>query len=143
LHYLKPRWYGGEEEMLQFAAQCVKEARWKEQIPFIFISVQDEFATDYVSKEQHYGKPGVWEEVKTVYEAYLSRFPDNNVKRSSYAHHAAMCGQWKEAKKQMDLMGNLIVPTGFGSLGEYYHYSELINRHAGISNPKEIAAVFR
>jgi hypothetical protein len=145
LHFLKPRWHGSEEEMHQFALQCVKEGRWVDQLPFILISAHDEFATDFVSKEEHFRKPGVWEEIKLVYEEYLSRFPENNVKRSSYVYHAALCGQWAEVKKQMDLLGNLLVPTAFDSLGSYYHYREEIDQHAGVSNAKDtvVPVVFR
>jgi hypothetical protein len=78
----------------------------------------------------YYVQPGVWEDIKLVYDEFLKRYPKNNMERSAFVKHAADCKHWKEAKEMLDKMGDLVVPSAFGLHNEYGRYLSTIERNA-------------
>jgi hypothetical protein len=126
LDYLEPKWHGSRDgrEMLEFGRECVKGGNYKARIPFILIEAHMRLAqyprgdrTFYSSKPDpgHFKEPGVWEDVRSVFEPYLKQSPDAHRDRSSYARLACWCFQWKEAKQQFRTLGDNLDRSAFES----------------------------
>jgi hypothetical protein len=71
-----------------FRRQCLKEGNWAELLPLALIDVHDRLFRKVTSSEEYFRTPGVWEDIRPVYEEYLAKFPENNFQRSSYAYRA-------------------------------------------------------
>jgi hypothetical protein len=51
MHYLEPKWYGSEEDMLAFGRECVTSGKWKGSVPLTLAEAHDALAR-YVPKEK-------------------------------------------------------------------------------------------
>jgi hypothetical protein len=40
LHYLQPKWFGSNEDMLEFAGECVNSSKWGGHVPLILPTVR-------------------------------------------------------------------------------------------------------
>ena len=112
-YYLEPKWYGSEEEMLAFGAlvpgdgelECTTAVRPERMVNFCWPATlcnqegKIDLKSDKDSKQpkvEYYQRPGVWEDVKAVYEPYLKQFPKAVNDRSMFAKLACWCGRWDE-----------------------------------------------
>jgi hypothetical protein len=56
-------------------------------------------------------KPSVRAEIKAVNDEYLEHYPDDMTVRSRYAMLCYSCGQFQEAHKQFEIIGDNLVST--------------------------------
>ena len=148
LYYLEPKWYGSEEEMLAFGGECLATENWNARLPFVLINAQfagplpadQEGKIDLKSgkyseqsKVEYYQRPGVWEDVKAVYEPYLKQFPKAVNDRSMFAKLACWCGRWDEARRQFLILGEKPSLTAFGGREEYDRLREEAGEGQGLS----------
>lgn len=109
--YLEPRWPGGSlAKMLDFARECGKSERWELGIPMLLVEAHyrawrlsdpaDDPSTDYFASD-----PSIWRDIQSVYDPYLSRYPDSVFHRTRYAQLAAWCGQPQVADRQLRALG--------------------------------------
>jgi hypothetical protein len=106
LNYLQPRWFGSNEEMLQFGRQCLKEGRWDARVPFLLLCAHYMLAGDSVAERREYfSQPEVWEEIQPLFKTYLARYPSDYMRRTSYANYAAWAGKWDLVTQLMHELG--------------------------------------
>jgi TPR repeat protein len=129
LLYLTPKWHGDDQgrDVLEFARDCVKGGNWKARVPFLLIQAHEALSryprgnrTEYAHKPdpQYFAEPGVWTDVKSVYEPYLKLNPDAHADRSKYAMLAAWAGEWAVANAQFRQLGDKVVVSVFDSADE-------------------------
>lgn len=121
LYYLEPKWHGSPGEMLGFGRECLRRANWVGRIPFILVDAHASLAQYSRDKEEYYAQPYVWQDLRSVYEPYLARYPNSTWDRSYFAYYATQCGQWDEARKQFDALGDNPELKPFGTK-EVYDY---------------------
>jgi len=147
LLYLEPKWYGSEEEMLAFGRECLATENWNARLPFVLTDAHFVLAryprdqegkidlkSDKYSEQpkvEYYQRPGVWEDVKAVYEPYLKQFPKAVNDRSMFAKLACWCGRWDEARRQFLILGEKPSLTAFGGREEYDRLRAEAARRAG------------
>jgi hypothetical protein len=124
MYYLEPKWYGNAEEMLKFGRELLAGGRWDARLPFLLVEAHETLAGYEKDHEAYFRDESVWRDLKTVYEGYLPRHPEMNADRSRYAKLACWCGQYGEAKKQFDLLGDRV------SVGVFAGKAELLKLKA-------------
>jgi hypothetical protein len=119
LYYLEPKWYGSAEAMLAFGRECLKEGNWEGRIPFVLRDAHWTLAGYAKDRDAYFARPEVWQDIRSVYEPYLARHPESAFDRSYYAYYATLCGQWGEARKQFEVLGDKPELMPFGSRQAY------------------------
>jgi hypothetical protein len=129
LHYLKPKWYGTEEEMLAFAFSCTREAKRHPYAALIepdALLEEHEFPATMLRRKSilsafsggpprppagylSYVEP--WRRVSDAYEVFLAAHPDNLRVRLGYAHAAYHGAQWDVFIEQAEAIGDHWVAT--------------------------------
>jgi hypothetical protein len=129
LLYLQPKWHGDAQgqDMLAFGRECAKAGNWEARVPFLLIEAHESLSkypkgdrTDFASNPDpaYFALPGVWADVQSVYEPYLKRFPAAHAERSKYARLACWAGQWPEANRQFQVLGNNVDRAVFSNADE-------------------------
>ena len=108
LHFLQPQWLGSKQEMLEFGRECVATGLWEDLIPFILMAAHQK-----CEHAGYYKQPEVWNEVESLYQTYLKKFPKNNVQKSAYCNYAIKAEKWDVAKRLMDELGDFATYYGF------------------------------
>lgn len=121
LYYLEPKWYGSADAMIDFGRECLRGGNWEGRIPFVLVDAHEDLSKYASDPDEYYTKPEVWKDLKSVYEPFLARYPNAVWDRSYFAWYATQCGQWDEAKKQFDLLGDNPELKPFGTK-EAYEY---------------------
>jgi hypothetical protein len=114
LQYLEPKWYGSEKELLAFGRECLRSNRWLTKVPEVTSYVHSQLA-HYTSgnwrpdeDDAYYHRPGVWQDLKTMYGGFLSADRDLDVTllRNNYAHDACLAGAYADAAEMFKLIGD-------------------------------------
>ena len=114
LYYLEPKWYGDAKLVLAFGRECRDSKNWYATLPFLLITAHQELVNYAPDKAAYYRDPVVWQDLQSVYRPYLLAFPERAEARNYYAFFACQCGQWSEARRQFDLLGDKVIPAVFG-----------------------------
>jgi hypothetical protein len=125
LTYLMPKWQGTREEMFAFARECAANPPKGSRVALILMDAHKEMAyrwADSTGKKwrEYYQEPGVWEELKPVYERYFQEHPDSISDRNHCAKIAFWAHDYKEAVRQFEVIGKDIDKECWGS--EQYFY---------------------
>ena len=129
LHYLKPIWYGSNEEMLEFARDCAAHPPTESRVAFILVDAHDFLSYrsegNGQKREDYFTKPEVWKEVKAVYEEHLSMYPDSMWDRNYFAKYACYAKDYEEAKQQFEYIGNDMELQAWNSEKEFKRYKAI------------------
>jgi hypothetical protein len=123
--YLLPRWYGSDQDLLQFGQDCYEEGNWRGGIPLVLARVHETISNDSADRRKYFGQPLVWQDIVCVYEPYLSACPNDVKARSRYCGIACTIGKWAVAHKQFELLGDNVVLEPFGSASNLNAYRDL------------------
>ncbi len=113
--------------MLAFGRECVKAGNWDARVPFLLIEAhlalseypRGDRSTFAASPDPAYfAVSEVWDDVQSVYEPYLKRFPTAHRDRSKYARLACWASQWAEANRQFQVLGKNVDRSVFSSPDE-------------------------
>jgi hypothetical protein len=116
LGYLAHQRGAGPEQMIRFGRQCLRDGNWASPIPTVLTEAHAWLADRYSADPAAYWLlPGVWDDVRLVYEGYTKRFPDNVGYRNGLARYAVLCHQWKVADEQFKTLGDNADPAPFGN----------------------------
>ena len=104
-YYLEPRWYGSEEDALQFARSCVSSTNWVGRVPLVLPDTHRSLAAFYKLSEspEYWHRPGVWEDVRDGYEKFFKLNPGESGWRHNYARDAYLCGHYQAFLEQTKL----------------------------------------
>ena len=83
----------------------------------------------------------MWRDVRAVYQSWLWVDPNSTKMRSAYARMACRCGQWDEAKRQFDLLGDRVDVGTFGGKAMYQYFRRKAEMNAKKVRPNEPTGV--
>jgi hypothetical protein len=101
--YLQPRWYGSEDDLVNFGKQGLDMPN---PPPGALSSFAVAISQASDQDPDIYKRSEVWEPVEKNYRKYLAQYPQSIFFRTSFAKHAADSGRWSIAKEQFDLLGD-------------------------------------
>jgi|GEM_PF-2097075 len=129
LEYLKPKWYGTEEEMFAFARESAKNAPAGTLIPRVLIEAHLEMYLNSDNKD-YFRDPQVWAEVKGIYLRLLKDFPGSFDLRNWFALTAYYAKDYLVVKEQMDLIGDKWeAGSAWKSLQDYERVKKQVNSY--------------
>ncbi len=105
IEYLRPRWYGSIEEMIQFGRECGTNTNWRGRVPLWRALVYDEVLRELPrdGRNGFWTRPSVWSDVRAAFERFFQLNPDQVSWRHNYARYAFQCEQWQEFLKQTQM----------------------------------------
>jgi len=102
LWYLQPRWYGSEEECLDFAREVVKSNQFSGREPLHLYHTHESLAAFFKDQRPDYwNEPQVWPEIKASFERYFELNGEDNSWRHNYVKCAWRCQQWQTLNEQI------------------------------------------
>jgi len=109
LHYLRPRWHGSEEEMLQFGVQCAENPAWTGRVPLVLAFAMENYIADYADpdKAKLWKDPKVWALVKKSYDAYIKRYPKDEEIQHEYLEKAYRSEAWEDFDRQFKKLDSI------------------------------------
>jgi hypothetical protein len=117
LDWLAPRWYGSDDERLAFARALRRTGNWGVRAPMVLVEAHESVAD---GKRRYFQRDEVCDELQSLYEDFLKRYPDAGYDRSQYAQRLSACGRWSEAHRQFQLLAPDRVRVGvFGGQARY------------------------
>jgi len=120
LDWLRPGWFGSNDEVIDFARSLRQTAPWGIRAPMIFLDALDVVASAQPESTRFWRQGSVCDDVQSLYEEFLSRYPDASADRSRYALRLAECGRWKDADRQFKLLSPDRARVGvFGGQSKY------------------------
>lgn len=142
-NFLKPKWYGTQEQYLEFARTCYDTMNWDARLPFFLVDAHRQLGGVEGSPEAqaYYAKTNVWHDIRSVYEPYLSLHPEKTWDRTQYARYAVWCQQWASAKEQLDILGENVHARLFGGTNSLAHLRVDIDVHLGKGDSNALADV--
>jgi hypothetical protein len=102
--YLRPRWYGSTQDMIDFGRQCTTNSNWKGDVRLMLADAHYDVASDIQDKVQrtaYWLQPDVWKDIHFTFEEFFKLYPDAVGYRHNYARYAAWCGKWDEFERQI------------------------------------------
>jgi hypothetical protein len=134
-NYLQPKWYGTDEDLMQFARACVTSTNWGGRIPLIMVDLHSDRASRTGGQQrQYYRQTPVWEDLHAAFERFFKLNPDAEGWRHNYFWFAYAAEQWDEAKRQLDLMGAEINYSYFGGEESFKKMVAEVRSHAGATS---------
>src|SRR5258706_6305646 len=118
LYYLEPKWYGTPRDVIDFGRECLKTGRFNSSVPWTLerahaaLSHYTRGGYDTDSDPAYYTRPGVWTDLKQVFDGYLAadKDLDPNYLRNQYARYACLGEAWDDAAKMFPLIGERVDP---------------------------------
>src|SRR5260370_39576567 len=104
--------------MIAFGREMRDSKNWYGRLPVILIDVHEELSKYLDDPLAYWKRPGVWQDVQSVYRPYLNAWPDDAYMRSIYTRYTCQCGQWAEAKRQIGILGDRAVASALGGAGQ-------------------------
>lgn len=132
LYYLEPKWYGSQEDMLEFGHECVASKKWGGHVPLILRDAHESLAR-YLPKEQqaaYWERPEVWKDLKSAFDKFFELNPQEVGWHHNYALYAYRARQWDELNRQILLLG----PINYEFFGGKAAFDEMVRQaktHAG------------
>jgi hypothetical protein len=113
MDWLDPKWHGTREELLAFGRACRDTKNWRTGITLLLAECHRRAATSLPAgdQEEYLRSEEVWNDIRAVFEEYLSHIPEAATERSCYAGYCYMCGRHAESDKQFRVLGENLVPT--------------------------------
>ena len=117
---VRPRWGGTMKALLDLGREAVQTGRFDTMTPYFMENAVNMMRQENAIGDAVYRVPGVWDALDDMFDGYLKALPRglqvpwNASRRAAYAWK---CGQYAEAKRTLDLVGDQIEPTAFDSFG--------------------------
>jgi hypothetical protein len=127
--YLEPRWYGSEDDAVEFARSCVSSTNWAGTVPLVLANVHRSLAAYYqrTGGPDHWAQPGVWEDVRSSYEKYFRLYPGDHSYRHNFARDAYSCSRYAEFLQQTKLFAG---GTNFSFFGGEEQFRQMLQHAA-------------
>ncbi len=123
LYYLEPKWHGSQEKLLAFARQCYDRKNWEGGLPFILLSAHNKLSyygsNGYGKDASYFKSDAVWEDLQSIFEGHLKRFPKDRYNLGRYAWHAVMAEKWEKAHELFEKLGDRPALSAFGNLMKF------------------------
>jgi len=102
LHYLKPQWFGSDEEMVNFGRQCVSNS-WGGSVPLTLLDAHRAIVAFLPQAQQlpYWKQPVVWRDIDTAFKRFFELNPEAIDYRHNYAWYAFHAGEMHLFKEQL------------------------------------------
>ncbi len=137
LTYLRPRWHGSHEAMLEFGRRCLDEGNFRGRTALMLARAHWMIAEDTNNPLGYVRQPKVWKDISACYTKCLEVLPDSHEDRSYFARLACDCGQWKEADRHFKILGEHAVMAPFGTPEAFMEYRFRAAEQAGTEAPPD------
>jgi hypothetical protein len=136
LYYLEPKWYGSDEDQLDFGRQCVRSQEWGGRIPLILLDahIAIQSRQEGEAKDDYWKQPQVWPDLRAAFDRFLQLNPDATGYYHNYALYAYRCEQWDKLNELLTKLGPINYDY-FGGPAEYDKMVELARQHSGTTQP--------
>jgi tetratricopeptide (TPR) repeat protein len=104
--YLKPKWYGSEEEMFSFAREAVRKAPPNSTIPTVLIGAHLEMYYQSYENKSYFRNANVWKEMKEVFKIVSKSFPESKNIHNWFAKIAYLAGDYEVARQELKKVGD-------------------------------------
>ncbi len=127
-YYLEPRWYGSEDEALEFARSCVTSTNWGGEVPLVLPDLHHSLAAYHklADSPAYWHRREVWDDVKSAYDRFFELNPGEVGYRHNYARDAYLCGHYSEFLAQCRLFPS----TNFVYFGGEDQFREMLRTAA-------------
>lgn len=103
LWYLQPRWYGTEEECLQFARDTLQSNLFVGETPLLLYHTHESLAEYFKDiRPDYWQEVQVWPDIMACFERYFALNGDAGDWRQNYVKCAWRCHQWKVFVEESD-----------------------------------------
>jgi tetratricopeptide (TPR) repeat protein len=120
LNYLMPKWHGTQQELDNFAKECMELSNEHPYMGLVTIGALEESHYRSPQNVNYLGRDDVWPTVEKLYENYFTRYPEDIRRRFSYAYHAYLAQKYDVAIKQFEVIGDRWMEgTLWNSLNHY------------------------
>jgi len=118
MNYLDPKWHGSRDELMAFHQACRATKNWRGGLTLVsadaymrwYLQLGGNEADGYLHSRE------VWDDIRSIYDEYLSHYPKDHAARSAYAGFGFYCGHPEVAEKEFNALGDRLVGTKFFSL---------------------------
>jgi hypothetical protein len=131
--YLEPRWYGSTDEALEFGRACASSERWGGRVPLVLVDLHYSLAKyeNQAEAPAYWQRTEVWNDVKSAYEQFFKRNPNEIGYRHNYARDANKCGQYSVFLEQVRRFTEGTNYTYFGGRDKF---QEMLSRAASAAD---------
>lgn len=134
--YLEPKWYGSDEEMLDFGRECVASKKWGGNVPLILWNTHIRInnrnkKSDPTAYTNYWKQPEVWADIKASFDRFFELNPNNVDYRHDYAYYAYLGDQWSEFLHQSTLFNDGTNYNYFGGKEAFEKMLEIARQKSG------------
>jgi hypothetical protein len=125
LEYLRPRWYGSIDQMIEFGRECTTNTNWSGTVRLMLADAHHEAAREIQDRDEraaYWKQTNVWPDLQFTFEQYLKLYPDQFGIRYNYASDAIRCGQWQAFLDQTKLFRM----TNYEYFGGRQNFDEMV-----------------
>ncbi len=125
LEYLRPRWYGSIDEMIQFGRECTLNTNYAGSVRLLLADAHYEASRelqDESAREAYWKRTNVWPDIQLAFSQFFKLYPKEVGYRHNYARYAAWCGQWQEFEKQVKLFPS----TNYSYFGGVERFNQMV-----------------
>jgi hypothetical protein len=118
LDWLCAKWHGSDEEAIAFGRACRDTQNYRAMIPLLLASAHSEASHRLPDEDQrraYLGRDDVWNDLHTVFDEHLKRFPDDAENRTHYAGLAWLARRYDQAARQFRTLGDRLHPDRYYS----------------------------
>ncbi len=132
MDWLDPKWHGSPEEVLAFGRACRDTKNWQARITLLAAdahirAVQLKPSDEY---RAYFARPEVWDDIRTIFEDYLSHRPNDAPARSTYAAFCYNSNKIEESARQFEKVGARLYATNFYTLDQMKEFRAHVLRVA-------------
>jgi hypothetical protein len=100
-----PRWGGSHQQLYALGRECLDTGRFDTRVPYVYVQAFDHIVGDIGSTFDYYKTPGVYEDLQTLADGYLSEPSMKSTHdwyRAFKVAAAVRCERWEEARQFLD-----------------------------------------
>jgi hypothetical protein len=108
MEYLEPKWHGSSEELMAFGRACAATKNWRSGIPLLLADAhrRASYYVDEAKRNEYFASTAVYGEIQNLFSEYLKHRPDDTCAQSQCAMYCYLCGQFEEADKHFQKVGD-------------------------------------
>jgi hypothetical protein len=130
-NYLAPKWHGSYAEQHAFARECVRNKKWRGNVPLIMTDYYDDVASASREGKAIFKKQEVWEDIHAAMERFFELNPLEEGWHHNYFWYAYMADQWEIARRELDAMGPIVNYEYFGGQHAFTDMAEEVRAKTG------------
>jgi hypothetical protein len=129
--YLEPKWYGSDEEAVEFGRECVRSSKWGGHVPLILVLAHNDIngRLSGSAKVDYWKQPEVWPDMNSAYVRFFELNPEETQLYGDYALHAYQAEQWAALNEILPKLTSTNFER-FGGKAEFDKMIRLAKEHA-------------